>query len=323
MSIAASEIKFYKAQNNTDLDGNGGVISTTRVNSNVLNNLFPNVTNTERVAGLTRYRKFFMRNENNADLTLQSAAIWISELSDGQDYFRLHIGTDTDVQSAADDYTNWYGSGLLAQSVGSGESQLVVDYDAADGVFSGEEIWLRLDDTSGEVDVRVQGTPSWVGSQATINISGEVGRNFTQTVTVVSTKLSLSDIEATSNSWVETSSSGTYDESSYPVVLYNVGTVTDSWTITFTDATNFTCSGASTGSVGSGSTASDFQPVNGASYYFKIDKDGWGGTWANGDTVTFNTVHAGKAVWVKEIVPAAASTQVNNSVELEWEGESA
>jgi len=323
MSISASDIKFYKASNNNDTVGNGGRISSTEIVDNTLNNLFPNVSSAERTAGTTKYRKSFMRNENTEDLALQNAEIWIGSRSSGEDYFQLKEGTDTDTQAEADDYTNWGAAGTLNSSVGSGETSLSVDYDTNSGIFSGESVTVHVDDGTNEANVDVVGTPSWVGNTATFNISGELGYNFSADITVVSTKIDLGDVEISSSGWTETSTAGTYDESTYPLVLYNVGSVTDSWTLTFSDASNFSVTGTNTGSVGSGAITSDFQPSNGSSYYFKIDKDGFGGTWASGDTITFNTVHAGKGLWAKEVVPAGIASKANNSVRLDWKGESA
>lgn len=323
MSVTSSDIKFYKATNNNDTTANGGRISTTEIVTNTANNLFPNVTNAQRVAGLTRYRKEFMRNEEANNLSLSNTKVWIGTRSTSDNYFQIKDGTDTDTQAEADDYTNWYGAGLLATSVASGETSLEVTYDAASGVFSGEGLLVHVDDGTNEVDVGVVGTPTWVGTTATMNISGELGYNFSATTTTVSTMLDLGTIEASSSGWTENSSSGTYDETTYPLTDYNVGTVTDAFTITFSDANNFSCSGANTGSLASGDISTDFQPANGASYYFKVDKDGWGGTWASGDTVTFSTVHAGKSIWWKEVTPAGTASYSNNTVTLDGKGESA
>jgi len=323
MSISASNIKFYKAENNNDAIGNGGNIGITEIVDSTLNNLFPNVSSADRVAGKTRYRKMFMRNENTEDLTLENAEIWIGSKSSADDYFQLKSGTDIDTQAEADDYEDWAGVGTLHAPVGSGETALVVDYDTDSGVFPGEAVTVHVDDGFNEVDVDVVGTPSWVGNRATFNISGELGYNFSADTTVVSTIADLGDIETSFANWVETSGAGTYDESTYPLTLYNVGTVTDSWTLTFSDSTNFSVSGANIGSVGSGDINTDFQPSNGSSYYFKIDKDGWGGSWANGDTITFRTVHAGKGIWAKEVVPAGIASKSNNTIRLDWKGESA
>ena len=321
MSIAASDIKFYKAVNNNDTAANGGRIGTTEIVDNSINNGFPNVSSANRVAGLTRYRKEFIRNENTGDLAMYSGEVWIGVRSTSDDYYQLKAGTDMDAQSDAEGYSDWCGTGLLANAYGSGESSIEVEFDTASGIWDTAPI--HIDDGVNELDTSVVGTPSWVGNTATITISGELGHNFSAITTVVSTIVDLGTIKTATDSWVETSSAGTYDEGTYPVTRYNVGTVTDLWTLTFSDATNFSVTGTNTGSVGSGDINTDFQPANGSSYYFKIDKDGWGGSWANGNTVTFTTTHAGKGLWVKEVVPAGIASYSNNTVTLDWRGESA
>jgi len=87
MTIIASDVKFYKAATNNDLAGNGGRISATEIVDDTLNNLFPNVSSAERVAGLTRYRKMFLRNENVEDLILYHTDLWVGTQSVGEDYF--------------------------------------------------------------------------------------------------------------------------------------------------------------------------------------------------------------------------------------------
>lgn len=320
MSIASSDIKFYKAATNNNTDSNGGRIDTdTEITSNVLNNLFPNVNNTDRTAGVTRYRKAFMKNDFSGELTGANPKIWIGSLSTAEDYFRLKAGTDTDIQSAADDYTNWAGSGTLASNASAGGSTLVVDFDAANGVYAASVI--HVDDGSNEEQCTVDSV-SWSDYRATITISGELDNSYSSGMTIVSTKLELADLDAASASWVESSSLGTYDESTYPLTMYAKGTVTDTWTLTFDDASNFQVVGANEGSVGSGDISNDFQPPNGDSYYFVLDKDGWGGTWAEGDYITWATTQAGKGFWIKEVVPAASSS-APNSVRMDWSVESA
>jgi len=320
MSISVNDIRFYKATVNSDAAGNGGRISATRITTNVLNNLFPNISSAERTAGVTRYRKAFVRNYNAGDFEFQNVKTWIDVKSTAEDHFQIKAGTDIDVQSGLSG--NWYGVGILNAAVGSGETELVVDYDTNSGVVNG--MTLYLDDGTNTAEVLVNAAVSWGGNQATISISGEVGVVFdTPGDCVVSSVLDLGDVVASSDSWVEASSSGTYDETTYPVTIYNVGTVTDSWTITFSNSNSFSCAGSNTGSIGSGEITSDFSPANGSSYYFSVDSDGWGGTWAAGETVTFNTVHAGKSIWFKEVVPAGAGSYASNVLTLGWTGESA
>jgi hypothetical protein len=155
---------------------------------------------------------------------------------------------------------------------------------------------------------------TWSGNVVTVALSDALANNYLAAETRVGICLEVGDVEPTSLDWVEVSAAGTYDEVTYPLVLSNLGTVTDSFTITFTNATNFGCVGVKEGSLGSGTTGVDFAPINPntGQPYFTLDKDGWGGSWVLGDVVTFKTVSAGSGFWFKEIVPALTGAEPFN-----------
>ena len=320
MSITSSHVKLYKSVSISDLAGNGGRISGTVVVSGTGQNLFPNVTAAERVSGLTRYRKFFVRNINPEDLILYNAYLYIATQSTADDYYRLKAGTDTDIQSAAQAYTNWAGAGVLSAQASAGASSISIDFDAADGVYDGSLVLLN----NGVVTeiVTVSGSPSWGGTVATISIVGTLTNTFA-IGSKASTMLAAGDLTPAYGSWVETSALGTFDEVTWPPVLYNIGTVSDSWTLTFTSSTSFSVVGTNTGSIGNGSILSTFQPANGSSYYLRINTGAWGGSWVAGDTITFTTTHAGAGFWLKEVVPAGVSSYTNNVVQIGLFGDSA
>ena len=324
--MEGTDLVLMKSTVRSDADANGGRMSYTQVSSGVLNNMFPNVTQSERTAGVTRYRKFFFRNKNASNETAVNSRIWISSRSSGGDYFRLKAGTDTDVQSAADDYTSWLGTGYISTALAADSTSLEATFDAATGVYAGSVI--RLSDSSGgeEFLTIATGGVSWNGNVATITCTSGARSTYPASQnSLVCGVVDLGDLVAATSGWTETSAAGTYDESTYPVSVNNKGTVSDTWTLTFTGATTFTVSGANTGSVGSGSTASAFQPINASegsgNYYFEILAAGWGGTWAVGETVTFTTTHACAGVWVKEVVPAGCAAQTSNLMTLKLYGE--
>ena len=324
MSVQASDLKFFRSVTVSDVANNGGRMSTNEVVTGVKNNLFPNVTNTERLAGLTRYRKKFLKNEESTGLALNYAKVWVGRRTPAQDYIQIKEGTNTDAQSDASAYTSWSGSGTLNENITGGvTNSFDVLFDTSSGVNDGDEI--HLDDGTNEEFVTLDSTSgvSWAANVATLTIAsaGTVINSYPITTTIVGSVIDLSVVNATTDAWVE-SGSGTYDESTYPVVVYNEGTVEDSWTLTFTSSTNFSVAGTATGAITSGSISSDYQPVNGSSYYFKIDTLGWGGTWTLGDTITFDTHHSAKSLWVKEVVPAAADSYTNNNPRIDVYGES-
>jgi len=320
--VEGVDLVLNKSVNVSDADANGGRQSFTQVSSNVLNNMFKNVSQAERTSGVTRYRKFFFRNKNASNETAVNSRIWISQKSLGGDYFRLKAGTDSDVQSAADDYTNWLGTGHLTQPLATDATTMTALFDVANGVYNSSII--RLCDSSGGEEfltVKTSGGVSWNGNTVTIvTTTGARSTYPASENSLVSGVVDLGSLVAATSLWVETSVAGTYDEVTYPVAVNNVGTVSDTWVLTFTGASTFTVSGTNTGSVGSGSTAADFTPVNQnvgtGDFYFEIDASGWGGTWAVGNTVTFTTTHSSAGFWIKEVVPALTGAYTQNKMRL-------
>ena len=66
MAVQTTDVKWYKAlYASGDADSIGNRKSYNEVVSAVMNNLFPNITQAERVqsGGKTRYRKFFIHNK--------------------------------------------------------------------------------------------------------------------------------------------------------------------------------------------------------------------------------------------------------------------
>lgn len=106
MAISASLLKWYKSTTVSDAVGNGGVINTVTglITTNSAENIFPNVTDAERVSGVTQYRKIFFRNEN-AD-SYANIKAWISQFTPAtNDEISIVAGTASDTQADADDYT--------------------------------------------------------------------------------------------------------------------------------------------------------------------------------------------------------------------------
>jgi len=183
--------------------------------------------------------------------------------------------------------------------------------------------------TGNEEELTISGTPSVSGNEVTITVAetltnGYTGGTLAAPITYVqSVYAPASDLACTVDNWAETTSAGTYDETTYPVTGDNIGTMEQTWTLEFTDATNFTVVGDTIGSVGSGTTGSDFAPTNSAvsKPYFTLEAAGWGGTWAAGETIVFQTHPSAIAVWETRVVPAAASSMAGNGITAVLEGE--
>jgi hypothetical protein len=90
VAIVATDIEFFLSGGGTNtLPANslGGAISTTKITSATVNNLFDQVSGTESAAGATEFRCFYLHNAH-ATLTLQNARVYISTNT---------LATDTDI----------------------------------------------------------------------------------------------------------------------------------------------------------------------------------------------------------------------------------
>src|ERR1035437_2568268 len=128
MALTASDIKVYKAANNSDTTSNGGSISTNEI-VDVVGALFPNVDNSERISGSTKWRKMFFKIGSTDSTALMSARVYQDVDTQGDDIILLAPGTRTDTQSQVNE-TNLYASATLDTSVIAGASSIKVDIPA-------------------------------------------------------------------------------------------------------------------------------------------------------------------------------------------------
>lgn len=159
---------------------------------------------------------------------------------------------------------------------------------------------------------------SYSGNVATVELDEQVANAYTTDTTFGSGCIYEDEVKCSFDSWTENSSSGTYDETTYPLTLYNDGTVEESWTLTFTSSSTFSLSGAYYGTIETGSIGSDFSPTNpdtGQSY-MTISSYGWGGSWESGDTITFDTHPSAVPILLEEDVPAGTTQEPNNLLAL-------
>jgi len=371
MTLAIDDLKLYKSATVSDGSTNGGRAAYNEIISGVRHAFFPRVSEEQRTAGLTRYRKLFVANMNASEEIAYDPLDCIRFPSIAGDRFYLGVGTQVNTQSdVIASPPTWVGCGQLNTSLSGGESSVDLlmannDYEfiadgylylantyktsqtIASGVSPGDSVeysggtWGLIAATNNTVypkgiylgsntvlsheagvstieylQIASSSPYSYTGNVATVQLQDTVSGSYAVANTYGAMCLGSSgdEIKPTTDNWAETSTAGTYDESSYPVVVYNKGTVEDQVTLTFTSASAFTVSGLYQGSYGTGSTSADFEPTNPDTSvsYFKIDYRGWGGTWANGDTVTFHTHPAKLPRWFKEVVPASTSAESEN-----------
>ena len=94
MAILTTDIKFYLSggAGNSDPDAAlGGIISSTAVVDDTLNNLFDDVTGTEHIAGNTNYRCIYVKNDSAE--TASNVRIYIDTNTPAADT-TINIGKD-------------------------------------------------------------------------------------------------------------------------------------------------------------------------------------------------------------------------------------
>ena len=153
--------------------------------------------------------------------------------------------------------------------------------------------------------------------------------NYDAVDTIVGSALVIGDMQARyTRKFVQGSWSGTwadepggatipanYNDALYPLQVTNKGAIQERWYIQFTDAQSFRCIGEYSGQIGTGTTNTDYAPINPVTGvpYFTIKKEGWGAGWANSNVLRFNTVAANFPIWVirtvKQSEPAVLSDQ--------------
>lgn len=99
MSLSPSNIKFYQCTTWAEGDSHGGDIDTgSEITDGTDQNIFDDVSNDERVAGDTEYRKIFVRNENTD--TWAAVKLWIDQFTPAtNDEISIKLGTNAGVQS--------------------------------------------------------------------------------------------------------------------------------------------------------------------------------------------------------------------------------
>jgi hypothetical protein len=314
MPVLSTELKVYKSVEMNDTTTNGGYMSANLSVTGVRNNIFPDAPDMERQAGSTKYRKVFWKIENDDDLLFNLSKIYMSSYTVGADYITMFAGTQRDVQSDITGSERQYGAAPLTNDISATAQSLIITLeDASLDIFqNADTIWIG-DGTNEEFHTNVSIVKS--GDQVTITLDSgdQIGNNYDDTNTVVSSIFDVGTIETTSDSWTISSVSGTYDDTTYPLVLDNIGTVEQDWTLTFTSATQFNCTGNTLGAVGTGDISTDYSPDNTdfTKPYFTLNHLGFGGTWAMGDIITFTTHPASQGIWFKRVIDPNTTSSAN------------
>ena len=319
MSLTPTDIKLFKPANISDTSSNGGVVTGVEL-FDVVGALFPNVDNSERLAGSTKWRKMFFKIHNDGIDPLIAARVFMDKDTGGSDTVMFVAGTTTDIQSGIT-MSPIFGVFPLSQSILAGaiEVKATLPTGIANPFSIGTVIRVTNKPTVGDAGdedfVTVTGVTGSTGV-ITLDVSPAVNSSYTAATTKVACVYEFGDLVANVSDLVDASAGGTLDTSQ--IVCNNKASIDSVWTFSFTSATAFNVTSSVLGSVGTGNIITSTFSVPNATFslpYFTIPNAAWGGTFTNGDTFNFTTNAATVPLWVKRVVPAGSTpTTVNRAV---------
>jgi hypothetical protein len=336
MPILDNEIIWRPAALMSDITPaqNGGRMAFSQLVSGVKNNLFPDVSQSERLAGAVKWRKAFIHVNSAQDTALLNVRLFLDSLTPAGDFVVFQPGTQTDTEDQIAGRP--YGIGTLFAPVVGGATQLQVvcernaEYTTLQPFRVGDR--LRVSDrpstggSGNEEWVTVSGV-SYGTDFATVDVSPTLVNSYATSNTLVSSVLELPNAVAGVTGVSVTSGGGNFDSATVGnLVAHNKGAVEENWTLTFTSATTFMVSGNTVGTLASpGSVSADYAPLNPATGtpYFTIKAIAWGGTFQTNDTVGFATQPAAIPIWYRRQVPAGTFSLANDYTSLAIHGESA
>lgn len=137
MAITIADIKIKRSLVVSDATGNGGLPGVTEILTGVRHALFPRVTPAERAAGITRYRKAFLHNQNSNEDVAYNVMVYPEYPSPAGDRFGIAAATTKgDTQADADEASvAWVGVGSLVANVSAGATSLQLAMESNDFAF--------------------------------------------------------------------------------------------------------------------------------------------------------------------------------------------
>lgn len=331
MPILTSEIKWFRSALVSETPAaNGGRMTLTEIVSGVKNNLFPDVSQAQRAAGIEHWRKAFIGIRNPASIPLMDPKVSIEVGTPGASYVLLYPGTQTDT---ADQVTaRPYAFATVKTAAVANATTLVitteVDFSAMpEKPFQVGDL-VRIDaratvlDT-GNAEYRRISAIAYAGDEATLTLADGLDYDWAPGAKVASV-MEPDDVAASVS--VVTPTGGVTYSAAGNLTVTSLGAIQQTWTITVTDAATgaLSVAGDTLGAVGQGALGATLAPANlaGGGAYFTLLAAGWGGTPANGDTITFTTSPAAIPLWYRRVVPAGSPAIASDPVSVCVEGES-
>lgn len=344
-NITTDDIKYYLSATRNNTSSNGGRESSTESIAGLSAShplaLLPFITYEQRISGIEVLRKIHVKVANSANETLFYPELYLLYPPMGDTHLTISAATHEDTQGDLTGSEKKYGVGMLTVAAAINDTSITVNTrSAALGIFTvGDKILVsnykrvvtngvvsrEQDGVIAQPEYRTLTSVSYSGDIATLGFATGLYYDHSIDTLVASVLEKGSSIQCSHSAPVVTSVAGTFNTTTYPIQLSNLGTVTQQWTITFASSTAYTLSGDTLGNnIASGNTTSNFAPNNPTfnQPYFTIVKESWGGTWALGNTVVIpRTYPAIFPFWFRHTVPAnSAYASITTDIRLNGQG---
>ncbi len=197
--------------------------------------------------------------------------------------------------------------------------------DMADGTWTSTPVWDTAPKNAADILCTYRENPyEFTGNIVTVYLDDIVANPYSIANTFAGGCIYKDEVLSSVDGWAETTVSGTYNETTFPVVPNNKGAEEDTITLTFSSSSTFSVAGTNMGALGSGFLISaNCAPTNPETgeVLFVLSSAGWGGSWSAGDSITFALHPATQAIWLKEEVPTLTDQEPNNLLVLGWYSE--
>ncbi|MDW3682931.1 hypothetical protein RA280_14475 [Cupriavidus sp. CV2] len=186
----------------------------------------------------------------------------------------------------------------------------------------------RVEDMALLTDVQITGK---------LTLSRQLSHTYPANETRVSSALIMGDLQArmslsfTQTTWASLfadapsggSPSSTFNFTTFPLLLTDKGAIQERWAIVFTDNQNYRVIGESVGQITTGSINADCAPLNpnNGLPYFTLKSAGWGGGWAAGNVLRFNTAAANYPLWLARTVLQSSASGASDAFRLQIRGD--
>ena len=324
MAILQVDLVIDKPASISNASTNGGHRINTAIPVSAAENMFDHVFSTERAAGSTQVRFGYTCNHNTNQEVAQNVRIWIDNETAADDYVYMFARNQGDTNAQITGSEELFSVAPLKTNISAGATVLTMTFptpSAADtysrtltGSMAGDKK-IRItdkvypDSVSGNTEFgTITGTPSVSGNDVTIALTTALVNAYTVAAgTRISKVLTVASISATFDT-AGVTGAVTADTTTYPIDLENDAVIEETWTLTFLDATNFTCSGARKGAMAAGVTTTNYAPNNPdvSKPYFTINSAMWGGSPVAGNTFHFITRDSSVLIAFVRIVPVDA-----------------